>query len=148
MTVPLSVVEVRDGKIVTKTMGVTEVQQRYAPVIMALPAAPRVYTVYFQFDRTVLVPQSQALLNQIKHEAERVPSAEIVIIGHTDRVGPPPFNDDLSLRRAQVVQDEFLKIGVPPSAIRVEARGEREPLIPTADGVAEPRNRRVVIKLR
>ena len=148
MTVPLSVVEVREGKIVTKTMGVTEVQQRYAPVIMALPVAPRIHTVYFQFDRTVLVPQSQALLDQIKREAERVPAAEIVIIGHTDRIGTDAVNDDLSLRRAQAVRDEFLKIGVSPSAIRVEARGEREPLIPTGDSVPEPRNRRVVIKLR
>lgn len=148
MTVPLTVVEIKDGKIVERTLGAAEIQQRYGPVIKALPAQPRMYTVYFQFDKTVLVPQSRALLDEIKREAERVPAAEIVLIGHTDRVGPEPVNDALSLRRAQLVRDEFLKIGVPASAIRVEARGEREPLVPTIDGVAEPRNRRVVIKLR
>jgi len=30
----------------------------------------------------------------------------------------------------------------------VAARGEREPLVPTADEVPEPRNRRVEIKVR
>lgn len=148
MTEPLSVVEVRDGKIVSRTLAVGEVDQRYAAVIKALPAPPRVFTVYFYFDRTALLPESRALLKQIKADAERYPAAEIVLIGHTDRVGAIPFNDGLSLRRAQVVRDDFLSIGVPPSAIHVEGRGEREPLVPTEDEVSEPRNRRVVIKLR
>lgn len=148
MTEPLSVVEVRDGKIVTRTLAAGEVDQRYAAVIKALPAPPRVFTVYFYFDRTALLPESRALLKQIKADAERYPAAEIVLIGHTDRVGAIPFNDGLSLRRAQVVRDDFLSIGVPSSAIRVEGRGEREPLVPTEDEVSEARNRRVVIKLR
>ena len=38
--------------------------------------------------------------------------------------------------------------GEGPARIRVEGRGEREPLIPTKDEVAEPRNRRVVISVR
>jgi outer membrane protein OmpA-like peptidoglycan-associated protein len=148
MTEPLSVVEEQDGKIVSRTLAAGEVVQRYAAVIKALPAPPRVFTVYFYFDRTALLPESRALLKQIKADAERYPAAEIVLIGHTDRVGAIPFNDGLSLRRAQVVRDDFLSIGVPPSAIRVEGRGEREPMVPTEDEVSEPRNRRVVIKLR
>jgi outer membrane protein OmpA-like peptidoglycan-associated protein len=32
--------------------------------------------------------------------------------------------------------------------IRVAGRGEREPLVPTADEVAEPQNRRVEINVR
>ncbi|HOG02834.1 MAG TPA: flagellar motor protein MotB, partial [Accumulibacter sp.] len=38
--------------------------------------------------------------------------------------------------------------GVPRDAISVAGRGEREPVVVTADEVAEPRNRRVDIKLR
>lgn len=148
MTVPLSVVEVRDGRIAEGTLDAGEIQRRYGSVMQALPAAPWTYTVYFYFERTTLLPESRALLKQIKAEAERAPAAEIVITGHTDRLGSVPFNDGLSLRRAQVVREEFLSIGVPPSAIRLEARGEREPLVPTEDEVSEARNRRVVLKLR
>lgn len=148
MTEPHTVVEVRDGKITQSSLNAAEVDQRYRSVIQALPPPPRVFTVYFQFERTSLLPESRLLLKTIKADAEKTPASEIVITGHTDRVGTVPYNDALSLRRAEVVRDDFLSIGVPPSTILLEARGEREPLIPTEDGVPEPRNRRVVIKLR
>jgi outer membrane protein OmpA-like peptidoglycan-associated protein len=38
--------------------------------------------------------------------------------------------------------------GVPREAIVVTAYGETRPLVPTADGVREPQNRRVEIVLR
>jgi OmpA-OmpF porin, OOP family len=37
---------------------------------------------------------------------------------------------------------------VAPVNIVAVGRGKREPLVPTADGVAEPRNRRVEIVVR
>jgi OOP family OmpA-OmpF porin len=40
------------------------------------------------------------------------------------------------------------RAGIAPARIRVEGRGEREPLIPTEDEVAEPRNRRAEISVR
>jgi outer membrane protein OmpA-like peptidoglycan-associated protein len=46
------------------------------------------------------------------------------------------------------VREELLKLGIAPGRIRTAGRGEREPLVPTADGVAEPRNRRVEINVR
>ena len=42
-------------------------------------------------------------------EIARRPSPEIVVIGHTDRVGTVPYNDALSLRRAERVRDELVK---------------------------------------
>ena len=53
------------------------------------------------------------------------------MIGHTDRVGAVPYNDTLSLRRAERVRDELVKVGVASERIRVEGRGEREPLVQT-----------------
>ena len=38
--------------------------------------------------------------------------------------------------------------GVAPENIQASGRGKREPLIPTPDGIAEPRNRRVEIFVR
>jgi OmpA-OmpF porin, OOP family len=46
------------------------------------------------------------------------------------------------------VRDELVRVGIPPDRISVAGRGEREPLIPTDDEVAEPRNRRVEINVR
>ena len=42
----------------------------------------------------------------------------------------------------------MVELGIPPSRIQAAGRGERELLVPTADDVAEPRNRRVEISVR
>jgi outer membrane protein OmpA-like peptidoglycan-associated protein len=71
-----------------------------------------------------------------------------VVIGQTDRLAADDYNDRLSLQRAERVRDELVKLGISSRRIRTAGRGEREPLIPTADGVAEPQNRRVEINVR
>jgi outer membrane protein OmpA-like peptidoglycan-associated protein len=38
--------------------------------------------------------------------------------------------------------------GLPAERISIAGRGKREPLVQTADGVEEPRNRRVEIRVR
>jgi outer membrane protein OmpA-like peptidoglycan-associated protein len=76
------------------------------------------------------------------------PAAEVTVIGHTDRVGSIESNDALSLQRAQTVRDLILQSGIQPITLEVAGRGEREPLVPTADDVPEAQNRRVEINLR
>jgi OmpA-OmpF porin, OOP family len=49
----------------------------------------------------------------------------------------------LSLRRANVVKDALVREGVPATAITVIGKGKTQPLVPTGDGVREPKNRRV-----
>jgi outer membrane protein OmpA-like peptidoglycan-associated protein len=81
-------------------------------------------------------------------EVARRKVAEIAVIGHTDRVGALEDNDTLSLRRAERVRKDFVDRGIPTGAIYVAGRGEREPIVPTADEVSEPLNRRVEINVR
>jgi outer membrane protein OmpA-like peptidoglycan-associated protein len=54
----------------------------------------------------------------------------------------------LSLKRAERVRKDFTDRGIPDNAINVAGRGEREPVVLTADEVNEPRNRRVEINVR
>jgi outer membrane protein OmpA-like peptidoglycan-associated protein len=51
----------------------------------------------------------------------------------------------LSGRRAAAVEKELVKDGVPADEIAIYAKGKSELLVPTADGVREPQNRRVQI---
>ena len=81
-------------------------------------------------------------------ELRRRPSPDILVIGHTDRVGNDAENDQLSLQRAERVRESFVAQGIAAERIRAAGRGEREPIVPTADGVDEPRNRRVEINVR
>ncbi len=125
-----------------------EVQQRYGPVLAVQPARPFSYTLYFITARTELTPQSRASLNEVREKIKGFPAAQVSVIGHTDRVGTAEANDALSLKRAAVIRDMLIQIGIPRDAIEVVGRGEREPLVQTSDSRPEERNRRVEIKLR
>jgi outer membrane protein OmpA-like peptidoglycan-associated protein len=124
-----------------------------APTVAPPPAAaPPVQTtsfmVFFDWDRSNL---SQQALNTIKQAADAYKtkgSARITATGHTDKSGPENYNMALSLRRANAVKDALVRDGVPATAIAVVGRGESQPLVPTADGVREPQNRRVEIVLQ
>ena len=126
----------------------TEVKQDFGPALEALPKRPVSFFLYFRRDTDEFASESKALVNQIFAEIARRPAPEVVIIGHTDRVGTEQHNDALSLRRAERCRDELIKLGIPKVRISVAGRGEREPEVPTADEVAEPRNRRVEISVR
>ena len=125
-----------------------EVGQVFGPALAAQPPRPLSFTLYFLEARDELTPESQRVMQQIFAEIGRRPDPEIAVIGHTDRMGTVPSNDALSLRRAERVRAELVKLGIPASRIEVAGRGEREPLVATDDEVPEPRNRRVEISIR
>ena len=89
-----------------------------------------------------------ALLDRIFAEIAARPVPDVLVIGHTDRTGSDPVNDALARQRADTVRNELLKRGLAPANVQASGRGSREPLVPTAAGVAEPRNRRVEIIVR
>lgn len=136
------------GSVDALTTSEADLKQDFGPVLAAQPKRPVSFYLYFLADTDEFAPESKALVNQIFAEIARRPAPEIAIIGHTDRVGSMSYNDALSLRRAERCRDELLKLGIPRVRITVAGRGEREPEVPTADEVAEPRNRRVEISVR
>jgi outer membrane protein OmpA-like peptidoglycan-associated protein len=69
------------------------------------------------------------------------------LVGHADRSGSTEYNDALSLKRAVSVKSALVQEGIAENSITVSGKGEGEPLVPTADGVREPQNRRVHISL-
>jgi outer membrane protein OmpA-like peptidoglycan-associated protein len=87
-------------------------------------------------------------LPKVIAELTRRPGAEIVVIGHTDRVGLLADNDALSIKRAQTMARIFEQRGVARALLQAVGRGEREPLVATADEVPEPANRRVEVTVR
>ena len=110
-------------------------------------AAPS-YMVFFDWDRSNLSAQALNTIKQAAGAYKAKGSARITATGHADRSGPENYNMALSLRRANAVKDALVREGVPATAIAVIGRGESQPLVPTADGVREPQNRRVEIVLQ
>jgi outer membrane protein OmpA-like peptidoglycan-associated protein len=125
-----------------------EVRAVFGGALDAQPARPVSFTVFFVFGTDELTPESLRLVADISAEIARRAAAEVVVVGHTDRVGSAEQNDALSQQRAERVGRALRQAGVAGERIQVAGRGEREPLVPTGDEVAKPRNRRVEITVR
>jgi outer membrane protein OmpA-like peptidoglycan-associated protein len=111
------------------------------------PGAGNSFIVFFDFDRAVLTPTAVQTIQQAAAQAKAGRSTRIEVTGHADRAGSDAYNLALSLRRANAVKDQMVREGIAANQIAVMGRGESQPLLPTADGVREPQNRRVEIVL-
>jgi len=128
-------------------------QIKFGPAAVAPPPAPPPvaapsYMVFFDWDRSNLSAQALNTIKQAANAFKTKGNARITATGHTDKSGPENYNMALSLRRANAVKDALVREGVPATAIAVIGRGESQPLVPTADGVREPQNRRVEIVIQ
>ena len=112
------------------------------------PMAPANYTVYFDWDKSVINPAGQAVINDVLADAAKHAPSSVSVTGYTDRSGPEDYNMALSLRRADAVRSSLVSGGVAADKITVAGRGESEPAVPTADGVREAKNRRVEVILQ
>lgn len=134
------------GAPVTLTEG--EVARRYASVMENLPLRPKTYVLLFEFGRDRLTAQSQQFLKQAIAEIRQFPAGEFVVTGHADDVGNDTFNENLSVRRARLIEQELVRADINLVSIEVVGKGAREPRVVARKGVPEPRNRYVEIKLR
>jgi outer membrane protein OmpA-like peptidoglycan-associated protein len=101
--------------------------------------------VFFDFNKSDLTPQAVTIVNQAAANAGPAKVTRLTVTGHTDTVGSDAYNMRLSKRRAEAVASELEAKGIPSGEIALFAKGKRDPLVPTGDGVKEPQNRRVEI---
>ena len=125
-----------------------EVQARFGSALAAQPSRIASFTLYFVEGRDELTDESRQVVDRILTEIAQRPIPDVLVVGHTDAVGNDAFNDALGLQRAETVRAALIKLGIPASDVRAISRGKREMAVPTPDGVAEPRNRRVEILVR
>lgn len=138
-----------DHTIAAGASSAEEVGKIFGDTLAAQPPRPASYTVHFETGSDQLTGESRRAIEGILADIAGRPSPEVVVIGHTDTVGRAGIrNDELSRQRAGVVRAMLARQGIPAASISVEGRGSRELLVPTADNVDEPRNRRVEITVR
>lgn len=130
------------------TASQSELKDVFGSALAAMPPRPISFTLYFESGTDEFTEQSKQEVKRVIAEMARRQAPEVTVIGHTDQVGPDPTNDALSLQRAERVKSILVGMGIRPERILTAGRGRREPLLRTADGVAEPRNRRVEISVR
>lgn len=137
-----------DGSEDRSTMSAAAVKQAFGAALGALPPRPVSFNLYFLTGSDELTAASKVELDKAMAELKRRAVPDIVVIGHTDTVGALEWNDKLSLARAERVRNALISQGLPAERIQAAGRGEREPLLRTADNVPEPRNRRVEVNVR
>jgi outer membrane protein OmpA-like peptidoglycan-associated protein len=125
-----------------------EVDAQFGAARAALPARATSFTVYFVENKDEFTDESKQVVPQIFAEIAKRPVPDVMVVGHTDTVGNDQQNDPLGQKRADTVRVLLIQLGLPADDIRAISRGKRALAVPTADGVAEPRNRRVEIIVR
>jgi OOP family OmpA-OmpF porin len=105
--------------------------------------------VYFDFDDSALSSSEQRSVDDV---ASRVASLskveEIQVVGHTDSVGNPDYNQILSEERAQTVVDRLVALGVPRQNISLRGMGEFEPASTNDTDEGRAQNRRAEIMVQ
>ena len=124
------------------------IQEKFGMALAADPGQPVIFNLYFRSGTNQLTETSKKLLPDILTAIGTRKSKDISVVGHTDRVGAADLNFRLSRKRADAIKSLLVSRGVEPNLIYVDAHGESNPLIATADEVAEPKNRRVDVTVR
>ena len=83
----------------------------------------------FGFDDDALSDAAKKRLDRLAVRNEKVLLEEVLVRGHTDRLGNTAYNVELATRRADAVKDYLVSIGIPAEIIDVESVGANEPLV-------------------
>jgi outer membrane protein OmpA-like peptidoglycan-associated protein len=145
---PYEAVESRAGKSAPVQESKGDIGVIFRQAEAARPILPHHFRLYFILDRDQLTPESQAHYRAVFDDIRQRLAYEVEVIGYTDTLGTLPYNQRLSLKRAAAIREALVRDGLARDAIKIAGRGKLDLLVPTADQVAEPRNRRVEIWVR
>ena len=113
----------------------------------ASPAAPCPTLIFFDSSEANINRDAARALDEVVASWKTGGFSHVLLEGHSDLSGPTGANLRVARQRAEAVKDWLAERGVPAAAITVRSHGETRPFIPTADGVREPQNRRVAVRL-
>ena len=137
-----------DGLTVPTQSVPPELAEAFDKALEAEPRAPAGFEIYFASGEAEPTPESRRRLEEVIAAISGWPAAEVRLSGHSDRSGSEARNDALSRRRAETIRDVLVVAGVRVDLVEISWHGEALNAVPTADGVREPRNRRVAIRIR
>jgi OOP family OmpA-OmpF porin len=130
-------------EIVRDTVVVTQLVQQ--PAIGTPVVIPG---VFFEFNQATLLPEAEALLEQVARWLLQNPQVRVEVRGHTDSVGTDEQNLRLSQQRAEAVRRYLIAQGVAPERIVAIGLGRREPIDTNDTPRGRARNRRVELIFR
>jgi OOP family OmpA-OmpF porin len=142
-----------------KTPKGVKVDATGCPIVVKAPPAPKpapapapapvpvtmTINILFAFDKADIQPQYKAELQKVADLMKSHPGVEAVIEGHTDSVGSPEYNKQLSQARATSVRDYLVKeFGIDSSRLKAVGYGQDKPIASNSTREGRKQNRRVV----
>ncbi len=106
---------------------------------------PLTVSIYFAFDSYSLSDESKQELTEIFNKYTDGKDVRVELIGHTDAIGTPQYNEKLSVNRAKAAEEYLLSAGLARERVKTEGRGEHEPVAPNETPEGRRQNRRVKI---
>lgn len=103
--------------------------------------------VFFDFDKSVLKPESYPELNRLFGLMNERPGMTVEISGHTDPVGSETYNVGLSERRAKAVTNYLVEKGIAINRISTTYFGESQLIDKSNTREGNKKNRRVEFKI-
>jgi outer membrane protein OmpA-like peptidoglycan-associated protein len=112
--------------------------------------ANRAWKIEFASGSDKIAPKGEADLQKLFDALNIAENAKVSIVGHTDNVGDPENNKDLSFRRAKSVKQWLIKRSggtFPSERFNVDGKGQEEPIADNQSELGKSQNRRVQITL-
>lgn len=104
-----------------------------APPVAAPARATRQFRLsadaLFAFDGIDLQPEGRREIARLASQLEGARYERIEVVGHTDRLGSPAYNQRLSQKRAEAVRGALVAQGIAPSRVVASGRGETQPVV-------------------
>jgi outer membrane protein OmpA-like peptidoglycan-associated protein len=99
----------------------------------------------FDFNKSDIKPENGKEIIRLAKQLNKYDLQKLKIVGHTDDIGNPEYNQKLSEERAQSVAGIFLKEGFKQTNLNVIGRGSNQPFVPNTSDENRASNRRVAI---
>jgi outer membrane protein OmpA-like peptidoglycan-associated protein len=101
------------------------------------------YGIHFDFDKAVIQPDSNALLDDITATLKHFPKWRLRITGHTDSTGDAAYNEELSMNRANAIKQALVERGIDAARLETLGMGEKQPVASNDTPEGQALNRRV-----
>jgi len=101
----------------------------------------------FETGKAIIRSSSLVSLEELASVLKKRPEFMLYLAGHTDNVGNPQANMNLSKNRTLAVKNYLVKLGVEANRIKAEWFGQTKPIAPNNTAEGKQKNRRVEMSI-
>ena len=101
----------------------------------------------YDFDSDIVRAEARKNLHTLAQSLDKYPGSDILIVGHTDAVGPAAYNQSLSERRASAAADYLVTQGLERTRVSTRGMGETDPISSDDTERGRELNRRVEVAI-